>query len=219
MNDDRGTRDARLRERFPNPSPAGHTMTLRSLALVAVLSTPALADSAFTDAGRHLAATAPLITQAHDALASCHSGRMQRLFDPQLERLETARRAFEAGRRGTDHLRRSLEDTRQAIERLPHSSDAYRTRLHDEYTRPLDTRVAPLLETYTAGLTEYARIITAYGAACATPSTSTTFVASITPAVDALEKASVTFGNAVGTPPPASDKPHLVARHHHAKKH
>jgi hypothetical protein len=194
-------------------------MTLRSLALVAVLSTPALADSAFQDAGHHLAATGPLIKQAHDALASCHSGRLQLLFDPQLERLETARRGFEAGRRGTDQLRRSLEDTRVAIERLPHASEAYRTRMHDEYTRPLETRVAPLLETYTAGLTEYARIVTAYGAACATPTTGADFVARITPAVDTLEKASVTFGTAVGSPPPASDKPHLVARRHHAKKH
>lgn len=193
-------------------------MTLRSLALVVVLSTSAFADSAFQDAGRRLAATSPSIKQAHDALRSCHDGKLQLQFDPQLKRLEAARKTFEAGRRSTDQLRRSLEDTRQALERLPHASEAYRTRMHDEYTQPLETRVAPLLDTYTAGITEYARIVQAYGAACATPATRADFVATITPAVDTLEKASTTFGTSVGSPPPASERAHLVARRHRAPK-
>lgn len=177
-------------------------MTSAQKSLVAsllVLSTSALAQSQ-TEA--HAA-----LTQAQAHFRACRNGKLQLEFAPALGRLETARKALEKGRREMESARRTLEATRKRIEaghQVRHASaeereakeQHYLQTLARDYTAPMQA-LAPLAQTYAAGIKGYADVMERYAGFCAQPGITTasarTFVSQLSPAIDALGTDATTF--------------------------
>lgn len=174
----------------------------------------AAAATHFHDAAERLAQANAAHGQAHAALRSCTNGRLQLQFSDSLQRLERSRKALEAGRRHAQAMRGALESTRRGIEGT-RGDAGYRERLLTGYVQPLDQKLVPLLDSYTAGITAYDAVLKKYGDFCAqpafTPAAGRAFVTDVGADIDALAtKASQLETDASGAATAAAE--HAPAR-------
>lgn len=154
-----------------------------------------------------VASTTESLALAQRQFRACHSGKLQLEFAPALSRLEAARKQLEKGRRQTEARRRSLEVARKRIEAAHQSRhetlaerDAkerhYQEALATGYTTPMQ-QLAPLMAAYASGLQAYVDVLERYSTFCSSPEVTTqsarAFVATLTPAVDALATTSTEF--------------------------
>lgn len=193
-------------------------LAVQSLAASALLfaSTALAAEPAHN----YRAATATLATaqsaleKTQASFRTCQNGKLQLEFGASLARLEAARRTLEKGRRETEAFRRKLEATRQRLEaghRSKHDSAAereakerhYLERLEQDYVAPL-SRLAGLVEQYSAGITGYANVLDQYATFCAQPgytnAAGRSFVSGLSPAIDDVNaKAAKLLSDASGS--------------------
>jgi hypothetical protein len=162
----------------------------------------AQANAHFKTAAARIPEVGKTLATASEAFRGCKNGALQFQFSGAIERLERSRRALEKGRKEAQAVRRSLEAVRakleaahgrrksSAHEEAVAGEQLYAERMLNEYVKPLDGTLVPLIDAYTAGVSGYSEVLTRYAEFCAkpgyTPSSGAAFVSSVDASVEAL---------------------------------
>jgi chromosome segregation ATPase len=175
----------------------------------------------FHEAAQRLSEASSSTAAATHAIRSCKNGRLQLQFSDALAKLEHARKALEAGRRHTQSYREALESVRRMVE-SSRAEESYAQRLTAQYLTPMDTRLVPMLDSYTAGITAYAGALGKYAEFCGQPGYTAekgkAFVAEVTTVIDALDTRAgqlVSDATVATTEAQALAPTQVAAVHHH----